>query len=165
MNVLSAAQEPDWLLNLKTVKVFQSTKQDVEIIFKNPKETYSSNKDGKETGWGEVIEYQRPDGNLRVFYSTGKCSKTENNNGWDLSDGVIVNIEFEPVEAVRLQELNLDLTTFKRSQESDNANWNYRSDQLGINFTVLEGKVTSMKYSLTPEMRVLDCEIVLKKVK
>jgi hypothetical protein len=156
-------QEPDWFLKLKQIKVFQSTRQDVERIFENPEAVYSSNRDGKEAGWGEIIKYERPDGELQVFYSTGKCSEITNPVGWDLDNDVVVNIEFEPTKPVKLSKFNLDLTTFKRSKEFDTENWDYISEQLGINFNVLENKITSFKYSLTPEMREIDCEKLLIK--
>ena len=111
---------------------------------------------------GEIIKYQTKDGKLKVFYSTGRCSKNSNKDGWDINKDIIVSIEFELNKPVRLSKLNLDLRTFVGYKESDNPTYHYRSSELGIEFSTLGGKVTSMEYSLTPEMRKLDCEIVLK---
>ena len=65
--------EPDWFVKLKEVKVFQSSKQDVERVFGNPPIVYSTKNDSREKGWGEINEYQTNEGKLEVFYSTGKC--------------------------------------------------------------------------------------------
>jgi hypothetical protein len=162
LSMTVSAQEPDWFLKLKEIKVFQSSKQDVERVFENPKNIYSSNKDGKELGWGEIIEYNTVSGKLHVFYSTGRCSEITNNDGWDLVKDVVVNIEFEPLKSVKLSKLSLDLSTFKREKESDTSFWHYTSEKLGIKFAVLQNKVIWFKYSLTDEMRKLDCEKVLE---
>ena len=63
---------------------------------------------------------------------------------------------------MKLSALKLDLSSFTGYKESDNQYYQYQSSKLGIEFTLLGGKVTSIEYSLTDEMKKLDCEIVLK---
>ncbi len=107
-------------------------------------------------------EYVTSEGELRVFYSTGKCSEVSNKDGWDIKEDIVVNIEFKPNKFIKLSKLNLDLRTFVGYKESDNPTHNYKSSELGIEFSTVDRKVTSLRYSLTPKMRELDCEKVLK---
>lgn len=159
------AREPDWFLKLQKIKVFKTHREEVEKIFNSPKILYSSNRDGKEPGWGEIVEYQSNDGIIEVFYSTGKCSQLTNPDGWDVDEGIVVSIEFKPNVPVELPELNLNLSTFIAEKADDTQYYSYRSEKLGIEFTTLGGKVTSVEYSLTPEMKKLDCKTILKKKK
>lgn len=156
------AKEPEWFLKLQEIKIFQSSQQDVERIFNYPKVIYSSSEQS-EQGWGNIIKYQTKSGELEVFYSTGRCSESSNKDGWDINEGIIVSIEFEPKKPIKLSMFNLDLTTFVADKESDNPTYNYRSFELGIEFNTLGGKVTSFEYSLTSEMKSLGCEFVVKK--
>lgn len=155
-------KEPEWFLKMKEIKVLQSKRQDVLRVYNYPKITYSSNENPKETGWGEIVRYETKDGKLRVFYSTGRCSKLTNADGLDVDKDVVVNIGFEPANPVELRDLDLDLRTFTGYKESDTQYFEYRSEELGMDFTLLGGKVTSIEYSLTPKMRELDCERILK---
>lgn len=157
------AKQPNWFVKLQKIKIFQSSKRDVEKVFDLHKVTYSSNEDSREKGWGEIMEYQTNDGKLEAYYSTGKCSDNNNKTGWNIDEGVVVSVKFEPDTLVKLSELNLDLSTFTREKESDTQYYNYKSSELGIEFTTLGEKVTSFEYSLTPEMEALDCEKVLEK--
>lgn len=156
------SKQPDWFFKLQKIKVFQSDKQDVRKVFGNLKVLYSTSENPKETGWGETIEYQTDEGKLEVYYSTGRCSELTNKKGWDIDEEIVVSIEFEPNKPIDLPELNLNLDTFTGYKESDTQYYNYRSSELGIEFTLLEGKLTSIEYSLTPEMKKFDCEVLLK---
>lgn len=162
LNFSVYAKKPDWFLKLQEIKVFQSNRQDVERVFDNPKFLYSSNENPKETGWGETVEYQTTDGKLEVFYSTGRCSEQTNKKGWDIDKDLVVSIEFEPNEPIKLSDLELDLSSFSGYKESDNQYFQYKSEKLGVEFTLLGGEVTYIEYSITPEMKKLDCEIILK---
>lgn len=157
------AQTPDWFLKLKQIKVFQSSRQDVERVFENPESVYSSSKDSNEKGWGETVRYKTPDGQLRVFYSTGRCSETANKDGWNLDKDVVVSIEFRPVNRVKLSEFNLDLRTFTREKVIDTDGWFYQSMELGVDFGLSDGKLADIEYSSTPDLRKFDCELLLKK--
>lgn len=158
----SYGKGPDWLLKMKNIKIFESSKEDVLKTFNYPKMTYSSNDNGEETSWGESVEYETNEGNLAVFYSTGKCSEETGNKGWDINKDIVVSVEFEPKKVIRLSELDLDLRTFTKYKESDNQYYQYQSVPLGINFTMLGKNVTLFEYSLTDKMKELDCEKVLK---
>jgi hypothetical protein len=155
-------QPPEWFLKLRQIKVFESSRQDVERIFNDPKIVYSSNTDGKEKGWGEIIEYQTGNGKLGVFYSTGKCAESDDKTGWDVAENIVVSVEFHPNEPAKLSDFKLDLKTFKAEKAADTQHYSYRSDKLGIEFEVLGGNVTSFEYSPAPERQKLDCRIVLK---
>ncbi len=163
LSISVSAQVPDWYIKLKEVKVFQSSKQDVGRIFEYPNVSYWSRSKGRpDNSWGESFVYETKNGKLDVFYSTGKCSELTGKRGWDIDEGLVVSIEFEPTKPIKLSKLNLDLSTFKREKSSDTAFWRYWSDQLGVNFGVLQNKVTWFEYSITDEMSKLDCEKVLK---
>ena len=155
------SKEPDWFIKLKKVKIFSSTRKDVLKVFDNPKETYSSDKNGGETdSWGESVEYETKDGKLEAFYSTGKCSNKS--DGWDVEKDMVVSIEFTPKIPVSLSKFNFDLRTFSKEKEYDTSYWYYRNHRLGILMVVFDKKVTTLEFSITDEMRKLDCEKVLQ---
>ena len=108
-------KEPVWFEKLRTLKLFKSTRSEVEALFDNLRIVAAENYDGAGDNWNTHVEYETTGGKLEVSYSTGKCSERRSRSGFDAARETLVELDFEPAEKFDLTELNFDFRKIKSS--------------------------------------------------
>lgn len=158
-------KEPDWLIKLRRLEIFISTKSDVEILFNNPKITDIYNYAEKEkNGWSKKVEYETKDGELTVLYSTGKCAEVKSPIGYDIDKDVVAELKFSPRKPLSLKKLRYDLSKFEYISTIDIQNtYILSNDEIGIEFFIGNEKVESVKFETRKEHEKLNCKNILPK--
>lgn len=149
---------------MEKLQKFPSTETDVHNLFKSIKVTYSTPIEEIKASntKTKVIDYKIPEGELRFYYSAGRCS-SENTGGYDLDDGVIINFKFWLDEPFALSPLKLNLKNYSISRENDVEIWFFTKKEKGITYVVdTDEKLHAIYYSL-PKKYVRDCENLIEK--
>lgn len=127
MAFTSLGKEPNLYRNLQKIKVFESTRKDVEKLFKyiTFKEVRNYNLDSYNEEEKEQLKknplgyysvyYELKDGRLNVTYSKDRCSEN-NKQGYDLKEDTVINIYLLFDEDIKLSEFDFDLTNFKKDK-------------------------------------------------
>ncbi len=118
--------QPELYKSLKKVKVFTSTRQDVERLFKyqrhkelleydrDPSLFPEDDRDGliDNPAGNYHVSYELGKADLDVIYSTGRCSEN-NKRGYDLEKDVVIDIELRFNKDIRVSKFDFDLTKFR----------------------------------------------------
>jgi hypothetical protein len=153
------AQEPDWLIKLRKLKVLESTKADVEREFDLPKVINSSSNEEREKNREEYITYKTAEGTLEVDYSIETCSELSSLYAYNVSAGTIIEISFKPNKPVKATLLNFDLESFRMERVSDMPDLTiYRNLEDGIKISMVKGNVTKIRYSPSAKYDYLECK-------
>lgn len=159
---LPEVKEPDWLVKLRKLEIFKSTRAEVENVFGNPKINEIKNLAQPVGGWGLEIEYETEEGKLNVWYSTGTCAESRSRYGYDIDKDVVSEITFYPKNRVDFTEMNFDLREFKSEPIIDiQSAYNHRNDNLGVELYMIDGKIENIEFYLKEEQKQLDCVKVL----
>lgn len=157
-------EEPIWLIKLRSLSLFKSTRAEVEKIFNKAKiiDSYDSVK--KENDWGVEVEYETIYGKLEVEYSTGNCSETKSKYGLDIEKNVVVEMRFSPKKRVFYTEANFDFRELESEPVTDvYGTFIYTKKDGSLRITLVEGEISRIEFSLTNEQyQKFDCENVLK---
>ena len=151
-------KESTWLEKLRSLRPLESSRRDFETSFQNLKVIWTSDSESDSKDWGRIIEYQTEEGKLEIFLSTGKCADFKGDALWDVEPDVVVSSTFEPKKSISLKELEFDWKKFYRYRESDNAYYQYKSAELGIEFTALENRLTQIEFIPRRDQAALDCD-------
>lgn len=93
-----------------------------------------------------LASYSLNDGTLFVEYSSGPC-RAERKGGWNVKDGVVVSVRFEPKSKKKFTSLKLDLSKFKRVEGGDVVGIiNYTNEEEGVTYEVQRGRVDAIEY-------------------
>jgi len=117
----------------RTITPLKSTRAEVERQFGPSSDPY-------------LASYSLKDGTLFVEYSSGPC-RAERKGGWNVKDGVVVSVRFEPKSKKRFTRLKLDLSKFKRVKGGDVVGIiNYTNEEEGVTYEVQRGRVDAIEY-------------------
>ncbi len=118
-----SVKEPVWFGKLRTLKLFKSTRSEVEALFDNPRilEIDDTVKDGDD--WSIDVDYETIYGELQVRYSTGKCSERQSKKGYNAARDILFELKFIPSEENDLTELNFDLRKFESDSSIHGGAW------------------------------------------
>lgn len=154
------ASELNWLLKLRKLKILESTKEEVERMFDNPKIVDYSNLAKKEkNGWGEKIEYKTKEGYLEALYSTGKCAESKSEFGYDVDKETLVELHFYPFDEVSYSKLGFDLNQFDSKPVIDVYNtYSFRNKRLGVEITINNEKVSSIHFVPSSTQEIYGCK-------
>src|SRR6185437_2933114 len=119
----------DW----RTITPLKSTRTEVERLFGPGNDLYLAN-------------YSLQDGILSVEYSSGPC-RSERKGGWNVPEGTVVSVRFEPKSKKRFAGLKLEFSEFKKVEGGDVVGVvNYTNEEQGITYEVQRGRVDAIEY-------------------
>jgi hypothetical protein len=133
LSSVTVAQTPDWYTKMKQIRVFQSTRQEVEALFK-----FSNKKETPGNGWVKDVYYDIEGARLSVGYSTGGCGEHPS-SGYNLDRNVVIRIAVYSMKDIRMSNFDFDLRRFESYKESDNNAIIWKNYDFGIQ---VEGGVT-----------------------
>lgn len=144
-----SAQQPDWFIKLKKLQKSFPTEKDIEKVFGSLEIIYSTplKEIKSRKSWTKIIKYKIPEGSFDVFLSAGRCS-SENTDGFDLDDGVMLTYSFTLGNPVDVSLLKLNLNGFKASREDDVEIWFFTNEKKGITYEISDKKLRRISYSL-----------------
>lgn len=156
------AKKPEWFIQFKQIKVFESTRSDVEKRFESITITKKVLDDPNNI-WGETVEYETKDGFLEVFYSTGKCSKDKVKEGWNVDKDIVVSIMFEHFESVNIFDFGYNLKTFEETGTIDSiGRFTYYNEKKGVRISALNGQADIIEFDIPEKYLYLSCEKVFE---
>jgi hypothetical protein len=110
---LTAQKLPE-LEKVKEIKMLVSTREDVRRILAD----YNL-KDSEQTFGDDTFETNNF--NISVSYSEGKCqSEAVEPTGFDIEEGKVVQLEFTPKRTIKLNEVGLNFSKFKKENQYTN---------------------------------------------
>ena len=119
--------------NWRNFVPLKSTRADVERLLGPTKEPYFG-------------VYHLKDGILDIEYSSGPCSP-ERKGGWNVPKDVVITLNFSPKRRMRIGDLKLDPTKFRRVVDEHVIGiLYYVNDEEGITYQVQRGKVDYVEY-------------------
>lgn len=139
MSGFAVAQSPfPELDKIKQIKLLESTREDVQKIFKDIDE-------GSFEG-----QYSTDNLTIRIFYSGGDCSD-EGNDVWNVPEGKVTEIFVSLDESVKPKDLKINLSKLerlKRDEEADEGDDDliYYDKEKGISYRVSEGEIEYIKF-------------------
>jgi hypothetical protein len=128
-----AGAAPKWYSKLRQIKLMETTRQEIEKLFDNPRVIDTSD------GWsGRGVEYRLKEGELDVTYSLGKCvGKTE--YVYDVEKDVITDLHLNLKKFVNISALSLDLRNFEKTEIYDiRGVFEYRNEDTGEQYMTSE---------------------------
>jgi hypothetical protein len=135
--------------NFKKIKLFTSTKGDVEKLFKYSRKKESSKKNGS-----EEITYYLKDAVLTVSYSTGKCASGNNNfKGYDVDEGLVIRIDLFFYKHPRVSSFKLNMKTLETYKSYDSGAMKFYNDDTGIEFEGSKTHIVSVSLNPTETQR------------
>lgn len=140
--------------SFKKIKLFASTKEDVEKLFK-----YSRKKESSKVNGSEEVQYYLKDAVLTVSYSTGKCASGNNNfKGYDVDEGLVIRIDLFFYKYPKLSSFKLNMKTFETYKSYDSGAMKFYNDDTGLEFEGSKTHVISVSLNPTePQRRLYDC--------
>lgn len=148
LSLNSLAQKPEWLKNLESVRLLQSTRPEIENTFGSPENpSYEYDR-----------VYKLREGKLDVEYSQGLCSEAKV-KGWDVPVLTVTRLFFFPRVSMRLEDLKMDFSGFRKSGPRDVPGaYGYGNDELGIDIDVgREGRIEAIEFYPSKKYNDLRC--------
>jgi hypothetical protein len=161
LTAFAFGKEPKWYLKAKQIRIYESTRQDVENVFNSFK--IKSVRTFERT---VEVEYKHKGDELSVIYSTGRCSNPPKvpikdkffYDGDDVDKDVVVFFLYRPKKKVDFRKFNFDLSDYKKFHAGDVDYDVYESSKLGIVFYVGKGKLYNVGFSTPDSKRYLVCK-------
>jgi hypothetical protein len=148
-SISACAKEPGWFTKLKEIRIFQSTKADVERIFGYP----TVNKSFIDGGI-EVVNYETSDGKLHVVFSSGNCERPYD---YRIAKGSVTSARFRTEKLTKISDFGFNKVDFET--RNDDAGWVYYFNrQLGFEYETYRGMVGAVELMPTLENESLKCE-------
>ena len=122
---------------IREIKMFESTHDDVKKILTDYKSDDEDAKSNLQTFTSDNIE-------IEVSYTTGECSdKAAEMDEWNIPKGKVKLVEITFTDSVTLEDLQLDLSDFKKEQKYSNVKdeFAYYTMDLGIAIYVTANEV------------------------
>jgi hypothetical protein len=132
--VNSSAQEPEWLMKLKSVNILRDNRDHIRGIFGKP----------------FLIEEERDffnlsEGKLVVVYSLGECSPKDLWGKWQVSKDTVIELDFDVNEDINFSSLNLNLTSFKKVIPNDTPDLTiFSNKKLGIKYVRFKKRLSDV---------------------
>lgn len=151
------AQPPEWYTSFSKIKIFETTRADVERAFRSPKIV-----DEQNGGAGLSVDYALKGGRLSVTYSMGKC--TENNKfDYNQPKDTVTEIEVYLRRPLSLSRFGLDLTKFEMVEISDVVGlFTYISKDGGVEISGSRTELHGIRYRPSDEQEALSCRNFLR---
>lgn len=153
-----SANEPDWLIKLRNLKVLESTRSDVERQFRGAKVIDVSNMLEKGRIVGKYFRYETDEGLLNVDYSGGTCSELRSPLGYDVVSGTVTQLRFKPTKPVKSSVLKFSLDSFLKQPVKDVPGLtSFLNPVDGIKLTLFKGKLTAITFDPPAKFVGLEC--------
>ncbi|MCW5958864.1 MAG: hypothetical protein KIS76_01810 [Pyrinomonadaceae bacterium] len=154
------AQDQGELTHWQKIKIFLSTKDEVEQLFGKSQNNEFRVLKGEQTPTYARI-YELADATVFVVYSSGGCEK--NPELWDVSEWTVLEIEYSPNEdTIKLIDILPDKTRYKSKQAGDVVDHiEYFDDQRGVSITYdkfLDQVLHIKFYPSEHERKLRDCK-------
>lgn len=130
-SIIAWGQEPYWLKEVNQIVPLTSSQSDVETILDVKGTRYPHQPDW----YYYLVEYNTKRGRWYLQYSTGKCSE-EKKEGFDVEEGVVINVYLRIDRKIRLKKSDIDLSEFERYVPPDLSLTFFTDYQRGIKLTV-----------------------------
>lgn len=148
LNLGALAQKPEWLKNLESIRLLESTRLEIENTFgppTNPSYKYHS-------------VYKLGEGRLSIEYSQGRCNEAKV-KGWDVPELTVTRLFFFPRVSIRLEDLKMDFNGFQKSGPRDVPGaYGYGNDELGIDIDVnRKGEIEAIEFFPSKKYDKLRC--------
>lgn len=138
MYVFASAQSPRAVLDkVKEIKLLESNRKDVEKILKDFELDETDEEDFTQ-------EFSNDDVDIEITYSNGNCFAVEEDDdqitNWKTAEWKVVRIEISFNESIKIEDIENDLSEFKKEQRYANVenSYIYHNKDLGIAFEVDE---------------------------
>lgn len=139
---LGQSREVEYYKKLKRIKIFESTRRDVESLFR-----YQSLKATGDGEFSKTVYYELKGAKLSVYYSTGRCSEHKSKLGFDVNRDAVIGADLFFYEEVPMTRFDFDLSKFSKYQEADNGSIDYTNEPLGIQVVGGEKVIRSIEFS------------------
>lgn len=136
----NVAQETNWNITLSKIKLFSSTRKDVENLFK-----YSELKETEKSDGIQTVYYDFDGGWLSVNYSIGKCRQHHSPVGYNVEENVAVGLYIFFSEYIKMSKFSFDLRSFEKNKVSNAIV--YSNETLGIEITGGDNDIGSIDFS------------------
>jgi hypothetical protein len=118
---------PRWYEKFKKVRIFESTRAEVESLFGNPKIEYTFAGE-----WSTNVDYKLKEGELTVYYSTGRCSVMKK-DGYDVDKNMVIGLDIKLEDEVGISDLGIEISQFDRREIHDlPGSFSYFNEKQGI---------------------------------
>jgi outer membrane protein assembly factor BamE (lipoprotein component of BamABCDE complex) len=158
--VSANADEPNWYLKLSQVKVLESSKQDVESLFGNPRITQSFENFGI-----NFVFYETNEGEFTVQYSTGKCAakdpdpESSTEETYKVEKDKVLKVIFFPKKKLKFSKFKVDKSQVFETNLGEDPALHYINTKQGIDYIVVLGKVRGVELFIPVELDYLRCLI------
>jgi hypothetical protein len=151
---LSAYSKPPiWFSNLKQIRLFETTKEEVEKLFSYPKITY---KFAGETGLS--VEYELKEGQLTIEYSSEKCSEGSS-YGYNVAKDIVTDVYMELDDPADISKFGFDLSKFHKEEVSDvKGLFTYSNEDSSEIITASSKELHNITFSPSKEQEKLACK-------
>ena len=102
--------------------------------------------------------YSIDNATIDVFYSYGKCTD-EFNGGWNVTEDIVVELNFTPLTDIKFSSINLNLKKFQKVQESPHVPEiiTYINRDEGVGYEVQDGFVSTIRFFPSSKYDKLRC--------
>ena len=139
MNITAFAQSLSFELDkIRQIKMLESTRDDIKRILLG----YKSDDENDESDFSQTFSSEKME--VEISYTTGDCSdKAAEMDEWNIPKGKVKLIEITFTDSVTLEDLQLDLSDFKKEQKYSNVKdeFAYYTMDLGIVIYVTASEV------------------------
>lgn len=135
-------QQQNGTETLSKINLFESTRLDVEKVFRYSKSKETAKSDGTQT-----VYYDLDNGRLSVDYSIGKCSEHQSLDGYNIEENVVIGIYLYLFKEVEISKFNFNLDKFEKITNPDTNGINYLNENLGIEISGDEKTIRSIEFS------------------
>jgi len=143
-------QEPEWLKKMKQIKLLSDSYEDVVKILGEPVE------DGIEKDTSEYFDFR--EGRMSVSFEPGNCGDGMI-EGWKVPKYTVIEVNFFPDEWIDPKKLNVNFKGFTaKSIHEGREGIEYVNDELGIDYTVKEGKIQDITFRPAKKYDYLRCK-------
>lgn len=152
-------EEPSWHIKLQKIKALKTSKNDVEELFRGLRITQSSERFGI-----KIVDYETPDGDLAVQYSTGICAKKDLDSDsyfietYKVEKDIVLNVLFFPKEVLKFSKFKVNKSQIIKMRKGHDSAIHYIDKQQNIDYSITAGgKVAVIKLFIPAELNYLKC--------
>lgn len=144
---------PKWYSNLQKIKLLETRKSEIEMIFNNPAVTSTSDWETRRS-----VEYKINVGKLTVIYSLGRCSDNLS-YGYNVEKDTVISIDVELSKQVIFSSLGIKLSDFDKHEISDLPGvFTYANSDFSRRFTGTNSKISDFTLEPNEQYESLLCK-------